>query len=283
MGNSKAEAGGKRWSAEADPVPARALIQTHGAFHCTVPGPDTAPENGAILLRFYLDARRGSPRWVRCFVPWLTLFSFLLSGCSVPPRAGVSRGVDGRRAERAWWVVTGDGAGAPSVVGLERRLKGGGIEQWLISTQGARRLQYAGQDVMLWGAPLAPNGDDFAEDAPLAVYAWSGGQVRLPESSPAFARETVSDDSLKADASPQGADVSPHGADASSHGADGLPQGAVSVVIDDADDLARWLHETLPGLQVDPPAGFTIAVGKEAMFDFPRGIEELLALEAAFK
>ncbi|MCC7293365.1 MAG: hypothetical protein IT449_14995 [Phycisphaerales bacterium] len=218
---------------------------------------------------------------------------------------------DGRRAERAWWVVTGNGGNAQSVVGLERRIKGGGIEQWLISAQGARRLHHAGNDVVLWGAPLAPNGADFAEEAPLAVHAWSDGQARMPECSATLNWRALSGASPGADGSPQRSDAPPnvgdaaphrtdgssheinasshgadglsHGAEGSSHGAGGSSHGANDVRVDTPGDLARWLRGTLPGLEVDPPAGFTVAVAKEAMFDFPRGIKELLALQAAFK
>ena len=87
----------------------------------------------------------------------LTLVVVLMvaGGCLPPPRMRLSAGIDQSSQYGVWWsVAPRDAVGSP-IAGIEQRLSGSRVRQWLIDDRGARCFEYRGRRSTGWGPPLA--------------------------------------------------------------------------------------------------------------------------------
>ncbi|MCG3129377.1 MAG: hypothetical protein FLDDKLPJ_00104 [Phycisphaerae bacterium] len=183
-------------------------------------------------------ARRSAPSWRRRSAAALLLVIPVI-GCGAPPKLATSAASSDARSGCAWWVA-GEGDGR-LVVGLEHRNRGGDAEVWLVARAGARRFRFTGAKPVSWGPPLAENDVNFTVEAPPAVKAWlaATGDFAVRAGLSGFINETVSGRSS-------------------------------------ASDLVDALRRCAGGLE--RPAPVSSHEAWRALFEFPTGLKELLAL-----
>ena len=104
--------------------------------------------------------------------------SWLAGGCLPPPEMHLCDGSDSRRTAGVWWSADRDDVLRGPIIGVEQRLSGTQVRQWLIDDRGARCFEYRHGKLCGWStpAPTRPLGVDFAVVRSLARSCFGFGK-----------------------------------------------------------------------------------------------------------